>query len=52
MRDVGQVELIGSSKKKRFKNSQTLDPEPVAHEHRSLFFPDNGHGAANAAGFG
>jgi hypothetical protein len=24
----------------------------VAHEHRSFFFPDNGHGAANAAGFG
>jgi hypothetical protein len=30
----------------------TLDPDTVAHEHRSFFFPDNGHGAANAAGFG
>ena len=30
----------------------TLDPDKVAHEHRSFFFPDNGHGAANAAGFG
>jgi hypothetical protein len=29
-----------------------LDPDTVAHEHRSFFFPDNGHGAANAAGFG
>jgi hypothetical protein len=24
----------------------------VAHERQSFFFPDNGHGAANAAGFG
>jgi hypothetical protein len=24
----------------------------VAHEHHSFFFSDNGHGAANAAGFG
>jgi hypothetical protein len=24
----------------------------IAHEHHSFFFPDNGHGAANAAGFG
>jgi hypothetical protein len=24
----------------------------VAHEHHSFFIPDNGHGAANAAGFG
>ena len=24
----------------------------VAHEHGSFFFPDNVHGAANAAGFG
>jgi hypothetical protein len=30
----------------------TLDPDTVAHEHRSYFFPDNGHGAANEAGFG
>jgi hypothetical protein len=30
----------------------TLDPETVAHEHYSFFFPDSGHGAANAAGFG
>jgi hypothetical protein len=29
-----------------------LDPGTVAHEHHSFFFPDNGHGAANAAGFG
>jgi hypothetical protein len=30
----------------------TLDPDMVAQEHHSFFFPDNGHGAANAAGFG
>jgi hypothetical protein len=30
----------------------TLDPDTVAHEHHSFFFPGNGHGAANAAGFG
>jgi hypothetical protein len=30
----------------------TLDPDTVAHEHQSFFFSDNGHGAANAAGFG
>jgi hypothetical protein len=30
----------------------TLDPDTAAHEHHSFFFPDNGHGAANAAGFG
>jgi hypothetical protein len=30
----------------------TLDPDTVALEHRSFIFPDNGHGAANAAGFG
>jgi hypothetical protein len=30
----------------------TLDPDTVAHKHNSFFFPDNGHGAANAAGFG
>ena len=30
----------------------TLDPDTVAHEHHSFFFPDNGHGAASAAGFG
>jgi hypothetical protein len=29
-----------------------LDPDTVAHEHHSFFFPDDGHGAANAAGFG
>jgi hypothetical protein len=29
-----------------------LDPDTVAHKHRSFFFPDSGHGAANAAGFG
>jgi hypothetical protein len=27
----------------------TLDPDTVAHEHHSFFFPDNGQGAANAA---
>ena len=30
----------------------TLDPDTVAHEQHSFFFPDNGHGAANAASFG
>jgi hypothetical protein len=30
----------------------TLDPDTVAREHHSSFFPDNGHGAASAAGFG
>jgi hypothetical protein len=30
----------------------TLDPESVAQKHHSFFFPDNGHGAANAAGLG
>ena len=30
----------------------TLDPVTVAHEHHGFFFPDNGHGAANASGFG
>jgi hypothetical protein len=34
-----------------FKDS-TLDPDTVAHELRSFFFPDSGNGAANAAGFG
>jgi hypothetical protein len=34
-----------------FKGS-TLDPDTVAHEHRSFFFRDDGQGAANAAGFG
>jgi hypothetical protein len=34
-----------------FKGS-ALDPETVAHEHHSFFFPDSEHGAANAAGFG
>jgi hypothetical protein len=34
-----------------FKGS-TLDPDTVAHEHHSIFFPVNGHVAANAAGFG
>ena len=34
-----------------FKGS-TLNPGTVAHERQSFFFPDNGHGAANAAGFG
>jgi hypothetical protein len=29
-----------------------FDPGTVAHEHHSFLFPDNGHGAANAAGFG
>jgi hypothetical protein len=29
-----------------------LDPDTVAHEHHSIFFPDNRHGAAYAAGFG
>jgi hypothetical protein len=27
----------------------TLDPDTVANEHHSYFFPDSGHGAANAA---
>jgi hypothetical protein len=30
----------------------TLDPDTVAHEQQSFLFPDNGNGAANAAGFG
>ena len=30
----------------------TLDPDTVAHEHHSIFFPDNRHDAANAADFG
>jgi hypothetical protein len=30
----------------------TLDPDTIAHEHHSFFFPGNGQGAANAAGFG
>jgi hypothetical protein len=30
----------------------TLNPDTVAHELQSFLFPDNGHGAANAAGFG
>jgi hypothetical protein len=30
----------------------TLDPGTVAREHQSFFFPDNGHGAAKASGFG
>jgi hypothetical protein len=34
-----------------FKGS-TLNPDTAAHEHRSFFFPDNEHGAANATGFG
>jgi hypothetical protein len=34
-----------------FKGS-TLDPGTAAHEHQSFFFPDNGHGVANASGFG
>jgi hypothetical protein len=29
-----------------------LDPDTVAHEHHSFFFPNSGHGAANASGFG
>jgi hypothetical protein len=33
-------------------SGSALDPDTVAHEHRSWLFPDNGHGAANAAGFG
>jgi hypothetical protein len=37
--------LGGGREKKR-----TLDT--AAHEQHSFFFPDNGHGAANAAGFG
>jgi hypothetical protein len=37
--------------KKRFQG-QYARPGTVAHEHHSFFFPDNGHGAANAAGFG
>jgi hypothetical protein len=34
-----------------FKGS-TLDPDTVANERQSFFFPDNRHCAANAAGFG
>jgi hypothetical protein len=34
-----------------FKGS-ALDPDTVAHELHSFFFPDNGHGATKAAGFG
>jgi hypothetical protein len=34
-----------------FKGS-TLDPDKAAHEHRSFFFLDSGHGAENAAGIG
>ena len=30
----------------------TLDPDTVAHDHHSFFFPDNEHSSANAAGFG
>jgi hypothetical protein len=29
-----------------------LDSDTAAHEHHSIFFPDSGHGAAIAAGFG
>jgi hypothetical protein len=29
-----------------------FDPDTVAQEHNSFYSPDNGHGAANAAGFG
>jgi hypothetical protein len=29
-----------------------FDPDTVAHEHRSFFFPDNWQGPANAACFG
>jgi hypothetical protein len=29
-----------------------FDPDTVAHEHPSFFFPDNGHGAEDAADFG
>jgi hypothetical protein len=29
-----------------------LSSGTVANEHLSFFFPDNGHGSANAAGFG
>jgi hypothetical protein len=35
-----------------YSKGSTLDPDTVAHEHRSFFFPDNEHGADNAAGFG
>jgi hypothetical protein len=34
-----------------FKGS-ALDPGTVAHELRSSFFSNNGHGAAYAAGYG
>jgi hypothetical protein len=30
----------------------TLDPGTVSDEQHSFFFPDSGHGAAYAAGFG
>jgi hypothetical protein len=29
-----------------------LDPNTAAQEHHSVFFPGNGNGSANAAGFG
>jgi hypothetical protein len=32
--------------------SRTLEPDKAAREHHSIFFSDNGHGAAIAAGFG
>jgi hypothetical protein len=30
--------------------SSVFDPDTVAHEHHSFFFPDNVHGVADAAG--
>ena len=39
--------LLRVARKK--SKGRTLDPDTVAHEHHSIFFPDNGHGAANAA---
>jgi hypothetical protein len=35
-----------------YTKGSVFDPDTVAHEHQSFFFPDNIHGAANAAGFG
>jgi hypothetical protein len=37
--------------KKKMAVRSTREPGTVAHDRRSFFFPDNGHGAANAAGF-
>jgi hypothetical protein len=43
--------VVGLASSLRDVKGSTLDPDMVAHEHRSFFFPDNGHGAADAVGF-